>query len=702
MSERSSLCGNCKHFVAGGLCELVKGQIKAKDTCDLHAYGHPQPIDTEVDPKYNKLEVNYKPGFMVETVSTITTGDVAQKALQMEHELLLRGIPEEEVKRAVIAYFSEREPPFAQPWPGPVTGVDFAGNVNYSIVPDTGQPNTNFAGLPKDVQPYPTPNKSPYGIGSSSQPYQSFFSPDPNSVGSLSNVYDVLNPPYPYKSESESANWLGTANKINSEPSMHGEHGFNVAKAIPEWRYNIEDSQMYPLRIPDIIIPPSGTNPLAETDNSKQLQAGIEIELEHTTNRNLAKQIALDHLKEDPKYYTKLITHVEPQKKYLLEAKKEDKKKNKLRDLLLKWAILLGGAIGINKILDSLEPDKPLEIFAKYTAKLDDKTCPECRNADGKVFNLVELHIRPVLPSENLGYTTRHPNCRCQWNIEKNYTGTVDSLSRKEESDIHKVESHITDAAKDGTLHKVKKDGELSKKTTKKNPLKEICACQTIRLPPIQIPQMNLDLPKGRLTRKLLQESIAKLRSQFDWLTEDYVSKARELAYDSDGVLYLVRAAGETITDHRSEGEPYKRKLSADELNSMTRTAIGKSMDINHQPEFEVDATILDAEFDKYRKEIQMLVIVRDDTINDAIDNRKITAVSINGGMPRSETIEQCDHECTTEDCELCLVPKGVVLGELDGIGMTFVVTDPRGLYWDGHFVPSAEPGVKFTKIEVL
>ncbi|KKK75014.1 hypothetical protein LCGC14_2877970, partial [marine sediment metagenome] len=122
----------------------------------------------------------------------------------------------------------------------------------------------------------------PYGIGSSSQPYQSFFSPDPNSVGSLSNVYDVLNPPYPYKSESESANWLGTANKINSEPSMHGEHGFNVAKAIPEWRYNIEDSQMYPLRIPDIIIPPSGTNPLAETDNSKQLQAGIEIELEGT------------------------------------------------------------------------------------------------------------------------------------------------------------------------------------------------------------------------------------------------------------------------------------------------------------------------------------------------------------------------------------------------------------------------------------
>ena len=201
--------------------------------------------------------------------------------------------------------------------------------------------------------------------------------------------------------------------------------------------------------------------------------------------------------------------------------------------------------------------------------------------------------------------------------------------------------------------------------------------------------------------QKTLQESISNLRSEFDWLTEDYISKARELVYESGGQLYLVRAAGETITNHMSEGEPYRRKLSAEELNSMSRTAIGKNMDINHQPEFEVDATILDAEFDKRRKEMQMLIIVRDPQINNAIDDKKISAVSINGGMPRSEIIEPCDNECTS-DCELCLVPQGVVLGESDNIGMTFVVTDPNGLYWNGHFVPAAEPGIKFTKIEAL
>jgi hypothetical protein len=37
-----------------------------------------------------------------------------------------------------------------------------------------------------------------------------------------------------------------------------------------------------------------------------QLQKGIEHELEHTTEQSLAKEIAMDHLAEDPLYYEKL------------------------------------------------------------------------------------------------------------------------------------------------------------------------------------------------------------------------------------------------------------------------------------------------------------------------------------------------------------------------------------------------------------
>lgn len=38
----------------------------------------------------------------------------------------------------------------------------------------------------------------------------------------------------------------------------------------------------------------------------RQLAMGIRIEAEHTPDRRLAREIAMDHLAEDPRYYTKL------------------------------------------------------------------------------------------------------------------------------------------------------------------------------------------------------------------------------------------------------------------------------------------------------------------------------------------------------------------------------------------------------------
>lgn len=37
-----------------------------------------------------------------------------------------------------------------------------------------------------------------------------------------------------------------------------------------------------------------------------ELKAGIEVEMEHTDDREEARRIAMDHLVEDPRYYTKL------------------------------------------------------------------------------------------------------------------------------------------------------------------------------------------------------------------------------------------------------------------------------------------------------------------------------------------------------------------------------------------------------------
>jgi hypothetical protein len=39
---------------------------------------------------------------------------------------------------------------------------------------------------------------------------------------------------------------------------------------------------------------------------NKQIQMGIKVEMEHTDDKNLAKEISMDHLMEFPDYYTKL------------------------------------------------------------------------------------------------------------------------------------------------------------------------------------------------------------------------------------------------------------------------------------------------------------------------------------------------------------------------------------------------------------
>lgn len=40
----------------------------------------------------------------------------------------------------------------------------------------------------------------------------------------------------------------------------------------------------------------------------EKLKKGIKVELEHTSDPRIAKEIATDHLKEDPEYYDKLET----------------------------------------------------------------------------------------------------------------------------------------------------------------------------------------------------------------------------------------------------------------------------------------------------------------------------------------------------------------------------------------------------------
>ena len=545
----------------------------------------------------------------------ILDANTIQKQKQLRYkELEDRGIPEPERTRAVEAEFTDYpNPKDTIPWGIPITGVDLAGNINLDLIPASKEPPVIQPNTDK-TEPFPT---------SSVNPYPNNPTPDDNSVGIKSNTYNITNFP-----AEQSSNWVGTGNEINSEPPSVGIEGFNSHKAIPEWRYPVEQSQMVDISIPPITIEPSGQfneSVMPEKEKKKSLLKKLAPWLTILGTGFSAAQLINDYLHDAPK-------EPEAREKYFTHT--------------------------------------PLELFAEFTLSSTHTGKDVCDDYAGKTFDLMDVTNRPILPSEGKGYTELvHPNCHCTWKVTKKLKAGVDTLTRKQTTEFDDIKRHIKKAAKNHTLHTVKPDGSLSKRTRGTNPIKE---------------------------------AIGKIRHQMKWLSDEYLTKAKETAINNNGVLYLIRAASETITDHRSEGEKYRRKLAAKELNAMARTAVGHGMDINHNPDYATGGMIPDSEYDEIRKEIQMLVIETDPQVNQYIADGSISAVSINGGNPRTQVIEPCFDGCVGDTCELCNVPQGVILGEVDNIGMTWVVTAPQGIIWRGIHIPSATPGIRNTVIEIL
>ena len=76
-------------------------------------------------------------------------------------------------------------------------------------------------------------------------------------------------------------------------------------------------------------------------DLTSQLKLGIKTEMEHTDSRKQAKEIAMDHLAENPKYYTKL--------KKALKRNDTRFKRSKGQDRSLPPAIVLQTWVNVTK-----------------------------------------------------------------------------------------------------------------------------------------------------------------------------------------------------------------------------------------------------------------------------------------------------------------------------------------------------------------
>lgn len=97
--------------------------------------------------------------------------------------------------------------------------------------------------------------------------------------------------------------------------------------------------------------------------DQEQLQAGIQVEMEHTSDRSIAQEIAMDHLTEDPDYYKKLKRIEKP--KSLAKVDSQYIKNAKSRITLL-WPVKIRGKGHI------LGTDLPMHITLKQFSHEDD------------------------------------------------------------------------------------------------------------------------------------------------------------------------------------------------------------------------------------------------------------------------------------------------------------------------------------------
>lgn len=72
-------------------------------------------------------------------------------------------------------------------------------------------------------------------------------------------------------------------------------------------RKHIETFEEFISTRADVISGGKGDKIQAEDVNQNELKVGIAVELEHTRNEETAKEIAIDHLTENPKYYSELV-----------------------------------------------------------------------------------------------------------------------------------------------------------------------------------------------------------------------------------------------------------------------------------------------------------------------------------------------------------------------------------------------------------
>jgi GNAT superfamily N-acetyltransferase len=143
--------------------------------------------------------------------------------------------------------------------------------------------------------------------------------------------------------------------------------------------------------------------------NKKNLKEGIKVEKEHTSDSDIAKEIAEDHLTEDPKYYKKLAT-IEKSESFNFEELKahlntDEEANNFMNRIEDKYLASRSSLDYLTQVLKENLKEGDIDTEVRYNTNrsiyLDNKDLDSLKSGLNKVIPRLKVRIRQYAPNEN-------------------------------------------------------------------------------------------------------------------------------------------------------------------------------------------------------------------------------------------------------------------------------------------------------------
>ena len=361
-------------------------------------------------------------------------------------------------------------------------------------------------------------------------------------------------------------------------------------------------------------------------DVETQLTMGVKVEMEHTTDKAVAREIAMDHLWEDPKYYDKLETmeakkceaHIEvaPDGKREIVPGKEPLKKEPMGKSMIEWWNLLKAKISADDAFLDIEEavgekkdePQPEQAPAGEGEAMQGQAPPEQGQEQAPPEQAPPEQGQEQAPPEQAPQSEEEPDDSHLGMQDDEKLKMLEDKLRQDgfsESEIaHVIHGHImpTPTLDDHKSYNERADGEMDRThaqaetALKHDHMKKINELEQARKK-AELDSIDPDLEKDH-SRKMKELEQAKRRAELEsldpQLERDHKRKMKDLEYD--------RAKKQADSDDHELEKEHKQKMRDLELE-------GKKVEIDRlrkEQDLDIEAKRVEIEIEKKAKELEL------------------------------------------------------------------------------------------------